>query len=174
MENKSICHRYLHVLCSVCVNTSNINIFCIWGFLSAACGLRRVQFAKEGFGFPLLSCPMWAPQNGDHHTFIIHFTGVNSPFSTASAGLPHSPFSPPLACVRSSVVYWTEHLAGLAFHHGSCWHHVPPPWAAGRQHAGHCFTHPPASPRGHCPPSSLHFTWPWWKPAALIGYQIPA
>lgn len=95
-----------------------------------------------------------APQNGEHQTLISHFTEVKSPFSTASAGLPRSPFPHPVACVLPNVVYWTEHLEGLTFHHGSCWHHVPPPQAAGRQHADHCFTHPPASPGGLLRPSS--------------------
>lgn len=106
----------------------------------------------------------WPPRNGDHHTLISHFTGVNSPFSTVSAGGP-SPLPHPLACVQPGVVYWTAHLEGLAFHQGSCWHHVPPPQAAGRRHARHCFTHPPSllSP----------LAWPWLKPVASIGYQIP-
>lgn len=84
----------MHVVCSIYVNTSNKGISWIWGFLSVACDSRRAQFAKEGFEFPSLSCPVSAPQNGDHHTLISHFTGVNSPFSTASAGSPHSPSSP--------------------------------------------------------------------------------
>ncbi|KAK5852417.1 hypothetical protein PBY51_023886 [Eleginops maclovinus] len=81
----------------------------------------------------------WPPRNGDHHTLISHFTGVNSPFSTASAGgapfTSSSPMAPPLACVQPGVVYWTAHLEGLAFHQGSCWHHVPLPsggWSTAR------------------------------------------
>ena len=82
----------MHVVCSVYVNTSNQSI---WGFLSAACGVHSAPFAKQGFGFPSPSCPALAPQNGDHHTLISHFTGGNSPFSTASAGSPHSPLPHP-------------------------------------------------------------------------------
>jgi len=122
---------------------------CLW--LHAACTVLRLPKRVLSFSHCLILC--WPPRNGDHHTLISHFTGVNSPFSTASAGSPHSPSSPlphpgapPLACVRSDVVYWTEHLEGLAFHRGSCWHHVPPSRAAGRRHAGQRFTHPPASP----------------------------
>lgn len=84
----------MHAACSVYVNTSNKSISSMCGFLSAACGLHGAQFAKEGFEFPSLSRTAPAPQNGDHHTLISHFTGVNSPFSTASAGSPHSPSSP--------------------------------------------------------------------------------
>lgn len=61
----------------------------MWGSCS-----RHAQFAYKGFEFPILSCPTLAPQKGRHHTLIIHFIGVNSPFSTASAGLPHLPFFP--------------------------------------------------------------------------------
>lgn len=96
-------------------------------------------------------------QNGNHRrTLISHFTGVNSPFSTASAGPPHSPSfapfaAPPnqhpssLACARPRVVYWPERLEGLAFRRGSCWHHVPPSRAAGRRHVGRCLARPPGS-----------------------------
>lgn len=59
-----------------------------------ACGRHSAQFAKDGFEFLSLPCPALAPQNSDQRTLISHFTGVNSPFSTASAGLPRSPSSP--------------------------------------------------------------------------------
>lgn len=85
---KSICHQ--HVVCPIYVNASNGSISWIWGFLSVACGVHSAQFAKEGFKFLSLSCLVLAPQNGDHHTLISHFTGVNSPFSTASAAFTSS------------------------------------------------------------------------------------
>lgn len=160
----------MHVVCSVMVK----------GFLSGSCDL--LSLLTRVLSFPhWLSRPMLAPQKGDHHALIIHFTEVNSPFSTASAGSPHLPFSSPfsprfplLACVQPSVVYWTEHLVGLAFHHSSCWHHVPPPQAAGRRHARHCCTHPPAVSQRTLASFPRCFAWPWFKPVALTEYRVPA
>lgn len=141
-----------------------------------ACGLHVAQLAKGGFKFLSLSCPAPPPQNGNHRALISHFTGVNSPFSTASAGSPHSPSlplcSPPLACAQPSVVYWTEHLEGLAFHHGSCWHHVPLR-SGGWPTARRPLLHTPWSIPLRTLPSIASFTWPWLKPVVSIVYQIP-
>lgn len=52
----------MHVPCSVCVNTANESMACIWGFLSvAACGMHSAPSAKEGFEFLSLSYSVLAP-----------------------------------------------------------------------------------------------------------------
>lgn len=161
----------MHAVCSVYVNTSNKSI---WSFLSVACGRHNAWFAKEGFEFPSLSCPALAPQNVNHHTLISHFTGVNSPFSTASAGspLPH-PSSPVGMCsAQRCLLDWA--FRGVSV---SPWQLLAPcaspsgGWPTARRPLLH--THPAASPWGPGPLPRPPFTWPWLKPVALIGYQIP-
>ena len=57
-----------------------------------ACTALRLPKTVLSYLHP--SCLVLAPQNCDHHTLISRFTGVNSPFSTASAGTALSPSSP--------------------------------------------------------------------------------
>lgn len=144
-----------------------------------ACGLHPVQFAREGFEFLLKSCPMLAPQNGGHHTLIIHFTEVNSPFSTASAGSPSAPSSSiphpgtPNGMCSVQCCLPDQAFSGVSI---SPWQLLAPcaspldGWLTARTPLLHT---PSTVPKGHCPPSSLHFAWPWLKNSGLVGYQTP-
>lgn len=164
----------MHAVCSVCVNTSNKSISWIWGFLSTACGLHVAQFAKEGFEFPSLSCPALAPRNGDHHTLISHFTGVNSPFSTASAGLPHSPSPHPgsptgMCSAQRCLLDWAFRGVNV-----SPWQLLAPcaSPSGGWPTARRPLLHTPSSIPPRTFPSFLSPTWPWLKPWSGIRYQL--
>lgn len=178
--NKGICHQYLKlVVRSVDVNTSNKSISRILGFLSVACGLHHVQCTATGFELPLLSCLGLAPQNGDHHTLISHFTGVNFLFFTASAGLPHSPSSPlphprsPIGMCAAQCCLLDWAFRGVSV---SPWQLLAPcaspsgGWPTARRPQLHT---PFSIPLRTLTPSTQPFAWPWLKPVALIGYQIP-
>lgn len=87
--------------------------------------------------------------------------------------LPHFPPSHPssMACARPHDVYWPERLEGLAFHRGSCCHHVPPSQAAGRRHAGRCLAHPRQHPPEDAAPQCLPHSASVRKTGLCIVYQ---
>lgn len=168
----------MHAVCSVYVIKSNKSISWIWCFRSAACGLHSAQLAKDGFEFLSLSCPPLAPQNGEHHTLISHFTGVTSPFFMASAGSPQSPSSPlPHPCSPTGMCSAQRCLLDWAFRGVSVspWQLLAPcaSPSGGWPTARRPLLHTPWS----IPLRTLHsiapFPWPWLKPVASIVNQIP-
>lgn len=140
--------------------------------------MHSAKFAKQGFKFPSPSCPALAPQNGDHHTLISHFTGVNSPFSTASAGSPHSPSSPlphpgsPVGMCSARRCLLDGAFRGVSV---SPWQLLAPcaspsgGWPTARRPLLHT---PSSIPLRTLPSLFSPLAWPWLKQVASIGYHI--
>lgn len=166
MENKSIRRQHFtHEACFVRVpasdKTTPMNLgLPVCGLLPADRNVCQRRFwVSLAVSSRLVSCR--APQTAHRHTLISHFTGGSTLLSPRrQLGRRVRPLhpvltrAPPLACVQAGIVYRAEHLEGLAFHHGSCWHHVPAlrRLADGTQaSASHTLQHPP---RGPCPPSA--------------------
>lgn len=163
----------MHAVCPESVNTPNKSISCL-----QACGRHGALFAKEGFEFLLLSFPTLAPQNGDHCTLISYFTGVNSPFSTASAVSPYSPSSPiPQSGSPTGKCPARRCLPDWAFRGVSVspWQLLAPCASlcerladSTQATASHTPEHPPEDPSLHRP----LYTWPWFETVASVIYQI--
>lgn len=174
-ENKSICHQYLHVLRSACANASNINIFCIWWLLVCSLCPTPCSVCQRGFWVSLtvMSCPgppeWWPPHF--HNPFL---RGQFSFLHGVSWVAPSTLLSPIGMCSVQCCLL-DRAFSGVSISPRQLLAPCASPlggWPTARTP----LLHTPSSipPRGHCPPSFPHFTWPWMKPAALIGYQIPS